>query len=212
MEFTYDGSIPPLSLLQLQRLIDLNMLDTNEPIDLTALCNTKVFRVDTSKRQYGVNLTDEGADIFDARVHLEVQWTNEQTIAAVEKNGGTITTRFYDPDCVNAMQNPPAFFRKGRPIPRCKLPPIDALPYYSDADNRGYLADPEKIREARIVLAQKFGYALPDISEDPHFEMLMRRKDPRQMWFGLEPGWVINVRDKVILKPKDETLKEYYKS
>ena len=89
---------------------------------------------------------------------------------------------------------------------------MDALPYYSDANNRGYLADPEKIREARIILAQKYGYALPDISEDPHFEMLMRRKDPRQIWFGLEPGWVVNVQDKIILKPTDDTLKEYYKS
>jgi len=50
---------PPLSLLQLQRLIDLNMVDVNEPIDLTTLCNTKVFQVNTRKQQYGVNLTDE---------------------------------------------------------------------------------------------------------------------------------------------------------
>ena len=50
---------PPVSLLQLQRLIDLGHLDPEEPIDLTAICNTKTVPVDVSQRHYGVNLTDE---------------------------------------------------------------------------------------------------------------------------------------------------------
>ena len=134
------------------------------------------------------------------------------TIAAIEKNGGTISNRFYDLQCVKAMADCVNFFKKGVPIPRCKLPPQDAIEYYSSAKNRGYLANPEHIREARIELAQKYGYNLPDLSDDPLLEMLLQRKDPRQIWYGLEPGWVINLREKCILKPTDEDYLKYYRS
>lgn len=153
----------------------------------------------------------KGLDRFEAKVNLEVQWTSEEVIAAVEKAGGTILTRYYDLSCVRAMVNPLEFFKKGVPIPRCKLPPQDAIEYYSDPKFRGYLADPKKIKEARFDLSQKYGYQLTDLDEDPEFEMLTRRKDPRQIWFGLEPGWVINIKDKTILKPTDEQFREYFK-
>ena len=157
---------------------------------------------------YGV--LSQGLDRFVAKVNIEVQWTSEEVIAAVERNGGTITTRFYDLSCVRAMINPKAFFQKGIPIPRCKLPPHDAIDYYSDPKCRGYLANPGQIQVERLELAQKYGYTLPELDKDPEFEMLTRRKDPRQIWFGLEPGWVVNLADKSILKPKDEQLKEYF--
>lgn len=44
------------------------------------------------------------------------------------------------------------------------------------------------------------------------FEMLVSRKDPRQVFQGLEPGWLVNLADKVILKPTDEVLQSYYNS
>ena len=50
---------PPLSLLSLQRLVDLGRIDATKPIDLTTLCNTKVVVMDTINRHYGINLTDE---------------------------------------------------------------------------------------------------------------------------------------------------------
>lgn len=42
--------------------------------------------------------------------------------------------------------------------------------------------------------------------------MLTTRKDPRQVFLGLEPGWLVNLKDKTILKPTDEVLQAYYKS
>ena len=154
----------------------------------------------------------QGSDIFQAKVNIEVQWTSEATIAAVERAGGVITTKYYNPACVGAMSDPIHFLRQGNPIPRCKLPPEDAVDYYRNPQNRGYLADPEAVREARIELAQKYGYELPDLSQDPMKDMLLMRKDPRQIWYGLEPGWVINLREKCVMKPTDEDLEEYYKS
>jgi len=204
---------PPLSLLSLQRLVDLGRVDAKQPIDLTTLCNTKVIVIDAKNNHYGINLTDEGADIFQARLNIEVQWASELTIAAIERNGGRITTRFYDAFCLEAMTDPRRHFAKGLVIPRCKLPPQDAVDYYTDPKNRGYLADPIEVEKARVELAQKYGYQHKSLStDDPLFEMFNRRKDPRQIWFGLEPGWVVNLTDKCILKPTDAKLKEYYKS
>lgn len=100
----------------------------------------------------------------------------------------------------------------GEPILRRFLPPDDCLEYYSSATTRGYLADPEKVSQERLVLAQKYGYELPKIEDDPDYEMLCERKDPRQMFYGLEPGWVVNLPDKVILKPKADYLKKFYAS
>lgn len=50
-------------------------------------------------------------------------------------------------------------------------------------------------------LAQKYGYELPKIEDDPQYEMLMMAKDPRQIFYGLQPGWVINLMDETIIKP-----------
>ncbi|XP_059163111.1 large ribosomal subunit protein uL15m-like [Physella acuta] len=199
---------PPISLLEMQRLIDLNRVDTSRPIDLASISNTRLFKFFLSKNHFGVNLTEEGCDNFCAQVNLEVQWTTELVIAAVERNGGTITTRYYDPQSLAALYNPQAFFEKGLPIPKCKLPPQDALEYYSDPEFRGYLADPEKILEAREKLAQKYGYKLPE--PGPLQSMLLMRKDPLQIFYGLEPGWIVNLAEKCVLKPKDEDYLRYY--
>lgn len=203
---------PPLSLLQLQRMIDLGRLNPEEPIDLTSVCNTKLYKLNPRDKEYGINLTDEGADIFTAKVNIEVQWASESTIAAIERNGGMITTRYYSFECVSAMCNPLWFFAKGIPIPRCPLPPSDAFEYYSNPDSRGYLADPEKIKEARIKLAQKYGYEVPDYDKDSNSQLFKQSKDPRQIFFGLSPGWIVCLADKVIIKPKDAEYEEYFHS
>lgn len=162
-------------------------------------------------------------------------------IAAIERNGGVITTAYYDTNCLFALNDTEQFLSRGivildylimfctyiiliiclitkylcdlgDPIPRRLLPPADCLEYYSNAASRGYLADPEKISQERLILSQKYGYVLPKIEDDPDYEMLTERKDPRQLFYGLEPGWVISTVDKAILKPKAEYLKEFYAS
>lgn len=201
----------PISLLQIQRLIDLGRLNPNEPIDLTSICNTKLIMVDASKREFGIQLTDEGIDVFKAKINIEVQWImSETTIAAIEKNGGMVTTKFYDRECVRAMSDPYKHFESGKPVPKNDTPPMSSIEYYASAQNRGYLANPEQIRLERLQLAQKFGYELPDLSNDK--DMFSMRKDPRQIWHGLEPGWVINLKDKVVLKPTGKDWIDYYKS
>ncbi|CAH1396668.1 unnamed protein product [Nezara viridula] len=203
----------PLSLLQLQKMIDTNRIDISEPIDLATLCNTGLYKLRPEEKHYGVHLTDEGTDIFSSKINIEVQWANEATIAAIERNGGFITTGFFDIHSLWLLKDPEAFFRRGQPIPRRMLPSEDVILYYSSPENRGYLADPEKISYERLVLSQKFGYELPSLSEsDSMYDVLMERKDPRQIFYGLEPGWIVNLVEKEIYKPKDQELIEYYKT
>lgn len=190
----------------------------------------------------------QGADIFAAKINIEVQRATEGAIAAIERNGGTITTSFYDPlslgnwgmiliepynvrflvcvsyilekkwfsesvlICTGILIKPVSFFMRGQPIPKRMLPGENMVPYYVSAENRGYLAGPEEIQQARRALAQKYGYVLPDISKDELYHMLAMRKDVRQIFFGLSPGWVVNMSEKKILKPTDEKLLKYYSS
>ena len=62
--------------------------------------------------------------------------------------------------------------------------------------------------EHRFELAQKYGYEVQEI--DVNDPLLTAAKDPRQVFYGLEPGWVVNLKDRVIFKPLDEELKRYY--
>lgn len=199
-------------MYKLQTLIDLNRIDITKPIDIASLLKTGMYRIYPDQRHFGVQLSDAGISTFSSKINIEVQWASEQVIAAVERNGGTITTAYYDPHSLFLLKDPIKFFESGQAIPRRMIPPPDAIEYYSDPNFRGYLADPEEISKSRIKLAQKYGYELPKIENSPNYEMLCERKDPRQIFYGLEPGWVINLKDKLILKPKDEELVEFYAS
>uniref|UniRef100_A0A8I5NIV2 Large ribosomal subunit protein uL15m n=1 Tax=Papio anubis TaxID=9555 RepID=A0A8I5NIV2_PAPAN len=145
----------PLSLNRLQYLIDLGRVDPTQPIDLTQLVNGRGVSIQPLKRDYGVQLVEEGADTFKAKVNIEVQLASELAIAAIEKNGGVVTTAFYDPRSLDIVCKPVPFFLRGQPIPKRMLPPEELVPYYTDAKNRGYLADPAKFPEARLELARK---------------------------------------------------------
>ncbi|KAF2349056.1 hypothetical protein FHG87_020189, partial [Trinorchestia longiramus] len=81
------------------------------------------------------------------------------------------------------------------------MPPQRHIEYYTDPRNRGYLSDPDLVAEQRLVLSQKYGYKLVDLDTSPMKDMLLERKDPRQVFYGLQPGWLVNLADKVILKP-----------
>ncbi|CAL8069012.1 unnamed protein product [Calicophoron daubneyi] len=204
-----------ISLLELQRLIDLNRIDPNEPIDLTTFCNTKLYHLDVEhERHYGFHLTEEGADQFATAINIEVQYASELVIAAVERAGGVITTRFYDLFSVWAKSDPLVFFKQAIPIPKAKLPPHDAVPYYANPESRGYLADQSQVEECRIWLAQKYGYPVVNIKSMPdRVQSLMKmRKDKRQIFFGLTPGCLVSLADKAVLKPRMEEMNAYHQS
>jgi len=201
---------PPFSLQQLQLLHDTNVIDTNKPIDLATLCNANHFECIVADNHYGVHLTMDGIDNFYACVNIEVQHAKEPVIAAIERNGGRITTAYYDINCVAALANPYKYFKSGEPIPKRRLPPPNAIDYYTDAKNRGYLADPNEVEEERKKLAQKYGYELPEINDEAKRNLMRIQKDSTQVFFGLHAGHVVNLKDKEILEPLDPELRDYY--
>ena len=101
------------------------------------------------------------------------------------------------------------FFSTARPLPVCKTPTGDVLEYYSSGKGRGYLADSADVDEQREELAQKYGYILPELS-DRVKQLSLQKKNKLQIFHGLEPGWIINLTDKEIIKPTSPELKEFY--
>ena len=63
----------------------------------------------------------------------------------------TVTTAYFDLTSVLALTNPLKWFAEGKPIPKRLHPPSDAIGYYSDAKNRGYLADPDEIGKKTCI-------------------------------------------------------------
>lgn len=86
----------------------------------------------------------------------------------------------------------------------------DALEYYTSAANRGYLASTAEVAAARVWLADKYGYRLPDLSNaDAHMTL---RKEPWRIFYGLEPGWLVSLADSAVFKPSGSTEhQEVYK-
>ena len=94
-------------------MIDTGRIDVSKPLDLAALCNSKVVSYNPFENQHGFQLTDEGLDRFQARINIEIQHASEQVIAAIERNGGVITTAYYDPASLIALRDPMKFFTRG---------------------------------------------------------------------------------------------------
>lgn len=200
---------PPISLLKLQKMIDTSRLDISKPIDLVALIRTGLFDLRPDERHFGFQLTDEGANIFNAKINIEVQAASELVISTIERCGGNIITAFYDMHSLQAMINPERFFKKGIPIPRRMVPPESAIPFYADPKQRGFLAKPEDIEYEKLVLSQKYGYVLPK-RDEADFELMNARKDPLQIFYGLQPGWVVNLAKKAIYKPLEQSINDYF--
>merc|ERR1712217_403908 len=82
--------------------------------------------------------------------------------------------------------------------------------YYSDPSKRGYLADPEEIEIARKKLYEDHGKVYDKEEFHKNFENPVK-KHPRQIFYGLDAGMLVNIKDKVIYEPVTEEVEEFYK-
>jgi large subunit ribosomal protein L15 len=223
----------PLTMWDLQRAIDLGRLDLSKPVDLCALQNAHVVRLATngpkSMSEFGVNLVSQGADSFKAKgLVLEVQMADQTAINAIELAGSSIELAYYDIISKRALVDPVNYFLKGRPIDKRMLPAVsdqqsDKLyTFYSDPKKRGYLSNPEKIETARSELYKDHGRVYNREEYLKNFENLEKfeksgnlthgiKKHPRQIFFGLDAGMLVNIKDKVVFEPVDEEVAEFYK-
>lgn len=194
----------PLSLVELSRLIDLGWVNPLFPIDAAVLFGTRKFGHRSMARQYGFDLTAEGADDFTHRIDIEVQYASETTISAIERVGGRIRVAYYDPSSLQAAMDPRAWFKSGKPVPARKAPPPSLIEYYTDASKRGYLAGSVELAEARKRLALVMGFELPKE------EICLGNKEPTQVFHGIPPGAVVSLVDKKVFLPSHPVVKDYY--
>jgi len=186
----------PLSLFQLQNMIDMGVLDPKKPLDFGKIAVAGHIEYHLLKDMHGFQLTEEGIDVFHTPVFIEAQHVeNENVIAAIERNGGTIITSFFDENALTCLREPSVFFSRGDPIPPRRLPPKELIEYFVDPSNRGYLCNDEDLTTARQQLADKFGY---NVSGENHLEDM--KKSPRQIFFHLDPGMIVNLHDNTVYK------------
>ncbi|KAK3730867.1 hypothetical protein QZH41_009977 [Actinostola sp. cb2023] len=139
----------PLNLNRLQYLIDSKRLNAAEPITMYHLWKTGAV----GKIQDGVKLLATGDSWFKAKVDLEVSKASKTAIDAIEKQGGKITCAHYNKLGLRVLLKPEKF--DGKYVPRRAQPPSKLLPFYTSIEHRGYLADPEKLEEARLETLKK---------------------------------------------------------
>ena len=144
---------------------------------------------------------------------------DQTAINAIELAGSQITLAYYDIISKRALVDPVNYFLKGRPIDKRMLPTVsdqksDKLyTYYSDPVKRGYLADPEQVEIARKQLYEDHGKVYDKDEFHKNFKMDPKsiKKHPRQIFYGLEAGMLVNIKDKVIYEPVTEEVEEFYR-
>ncbi|KAG9302167.1 hypothetical protein G9A89_020601 [Geosiphon pyriformis] len=151
-KMAHDPSIKKFTLLPLDRLqywIDRGRIDPNRAVSMKDLLDTRCVH---GVKKDGVKITGIGSEYLKTPITIEVAAADRKSIAAIEGVGGHITCRYYTPLSLRATLYPEKFWR----IPRFGRPMKKRdIIYYSDPENRGYLAD-EKIRnELRAERVQK---------------------------------------------------------
>lgn len=123
----------PFNLGYLQHLINTGRVDPSQPIDMCTL-----NRVNTLGRiEHGIKLLADGADSFTSKVDIEVSRASKAAIDAIERNGGTITTTYFNKLGLRVHLKPEKY-EEGRK-PRQALPDKYDMKYYLNPENRGYL-------------------------------------------------------------------------
>lgn len=149
----FSAQLSPVNLNRIQYWISQNRLDPTKPITLRELNSSRCIHGVAGD---GVKLLARGSEELTTPIHIVVSRASAAAIEAVEKAGGTVTTRYYTPFAVQKIlkgeMDPIHSFRSQIEIPvdqtaetewRYRLPdPVSrkALEYYRDEAHRGYLS------------------------------------------------------------------------
>lgn len=134
----------PINLNRIQHWINQKRLDPSQPITLKELHHSKC----THGIKDGVKLLARGKEEFTTPINIIVSRASAEAIVAVEKVGGTVTTRYYTDFAI-------------RKIRRGQMDPIHSLQsriLMSPANEEGAAAAAEALSEER----RRFQYRLPD--------------------------------------------------
>lgn len=160
-QISFSIDMSPVNLDRIQQWVDAGRLDIKHPITIKELCNTRCLH----GAKEGVKLLARGAVALTSPIHIIVSRASDAAIEAVEKAGGSVTTRYYTKSAikrVRADETHPYHSIRSKPLPfetaetptitipkhltkpfKYRLPdPISRkdLEYYRDANHRGYLS------------------------------------------------------------------------
>lgn len=150
-------TMSPVNLDTIQAWIDKGRLDPSQPITLKELNKSRCIH----GIKDGVKLLARGKEELTSKINIVVSQASEEAIAAVEKAGGTVTTRYYTKfairkimsnqmDPIHSLASRITFGDEPAPEPtdsrrgyQYRLPdPVSrrSLEYYRDKAKRGYLS------------------------------------------------------------------------
>ena len=141
----------PLNLNRLQAWVDQGRIDPSKPITIKELGESRCV----NNIKDGVKLLARGSEDLRSPLNVIVSRASAAAIEAIEKAGGSVTTRFYTPfaikrilrgqtDPINSIRSQPV---EGQQLERSvfmpRLPDPTSrkdLEYYRDPAHRGYLS------------------------------------------------------------------------
>jgi large subunit ribosomal protein L15 len=89
----FAADLSPVNLDRIQDWIDQGRLNTDNIITIRELCSSRCIH----GAKNGVKLLARNADLLTSRINIVVSRASATAIAAIERLGGTVTTRYYTP-------------------------------------------------------------------------------------------------------------------
>ncbi|KAK0878207.1 YmL10 [Friedmanniomyces endolithicus] len=96
----FTTQLSPINLNRIQHFLNAERLDPTQPITLRELARSRCLH---GVARDGVKLLARGKEELTSAVHLVISRASKEAIAAVEKAGGSVTTRYYTPFAVKKV-------------------------------------------------------------------------------------------------------------
>ncbi|GFE54213.1 ribosomal protein L15 [Babesia ovis] len=142
-------TLDPLNLSKLRYFIERGRLDTRFPITQRHLYDSKCVKV---KR--GVQLFNVNDYPFPYKIHIEVAGSDQSSIDAIKRVGGSVTIVYYDRVNLRAHLKPYKF----EVLPRTARPSIDMVHYLEKMRARGcnvvYIKPMWLLKEEQAIAAE----------------------------------------------------------
>mmetsp|Transcript_25715 Transcript_25715/g.37943 ORF Transcript_25715/g.37943 Transcript_25715/m.37943 type:complete len:297 (+) Transcript_25715:52-942(+) len=150
----------PVNLGMIQDYVDMGRLVLPKPHeppltikDLVDAGITNITRV-----KHGMKLLAKGKERLRSPIRIEISRASGAAIEAIEGVGGEVTTVHYNKLALRALLKPHRFDI----IPKRARPPPKLMTYYTDYDNRGYLAPETQLKKLNLQLQN---FAVDDVDD-----------------------------------------------
>ncbi|CEG44147.1 ribosomal protein l15 [Plasmopara halstedii] len=131
-----------VNLDKLQLWVDMGRIDANKKITMKSLVDSGL--VTCSRVKHGIKLLGNGSQYFTTKLDIEVSQASKSAIEAVEANGGSIVSVYYNRLALRALLKPHKF----ETLPQSARPNPKKLTYYTNYEKRGYLSPEIQARKA----------------------------------------------------------------